>query len=477
MSQPTATGEVGTLAGTGATPLSPSYVRYALWMLLIIYTLNFVDRQIVAILAEPIKRELGLTDGQLGMLGGIAFAFFYTFLGIPIARLAERGDRVRIISIAVVVWSGFTAVSGAAQNFVQLLLARIGVGVGEAGCTPPAHSLISDYAPPEKRASALAFYSLGVPVGSALGFIVGAFIAQTWGWRAAFFAVGLPGVILGVVAWLTLKEPRKLGLVAPPAPGASMSFKEALKELGQRKSYWHAVAAATTISFLGYGHAYFLPSFLTRVHDMGLFERGAALAVMTFVSGVVGTLIGGRIADQAARKDTRAYMSVPLIAFICGAPFFWAGMFVEGATAAILLLAVPTLLNSLWYGPVYAAVQGLVMPRTRATAVAIMLFVVNMVGLGAGPTAIGFFSDVFAAREFASLAPAGADYAAFCAKGAATAADALCKTAQAEGIRWSLLATSSVGILVVVFFWMGRKTIREDLAATAAAQKAAAAAA
>lgn len=458
-------------AGASAQPLSQSYVRYALWMLLVIYTLNFVDRQIVAILAEPIKKDLGLTDGQLGMLGGIAFAFFYTFLGIPIARMAERGNRVKIISAAVVVWSGFTAVSGAAQNFAQLLLARIGVGVGEAGCTPPAHSLISDYVPAEKRASALAFYSMGVPVGSAMGFIVGALIAAEWGWRAAFFAVGLPGVVIGIIAWMTLKEPRTLGLVPPPKAGSAPGFGEALKELASKKSYWYIVSAATVVSFLGYGHAYFLPSFLTRVHEMGLAERGAALAVMTLFSGVIGTLIGGKIADAAAKKDTRAYATVPMIAFVCGVPFFMAAMFIEGKWAAIALLAVPTLLNSIWYGPVYAAVQGLVQPRTRATAVAIMLFLVNMVGLGLGPTVIGLLSDVFASGHFATIAAEGAQYKAFCGKGAATAADALCTASQAEGIRWSLVATASVGVLVVIFFLLARQTIRQDLEAAAAVGK------
>jgi predicted MFS family arabinose efflux permease len=456
-------------AGTPAQPLSQSYVRYALWMLLIIYTLNFVDRQIVAILAEPIKKDLGLSDAQLGLLGGIAFAFFYTFLGIPIARLAERGNRVKIISTAVIVWSGFTAISGAAQNFTHLLLARIGVGVGEAGCTPPAHSLISDYVPPEKRASALAFYSMGVPVGSAMGFIVGALIAAEFGWRAAFFAVGLPGVILGIIAWTTLKEPRNLGLVMQHGQGSSPTFREALKEVAGKKSYWYIVSAATVVSFLGYGHAYFLPSFLTRVHEMGLAERGAALAGMTFFAGVIGTLIGGRIADAAAKKDTRAYATVPMIAFVIGVPFFLAAMFADGTVATLLLLAVPTLLNSIWYGPVYAAVQGLVQPRTRATAVAIMLFLVNMVGLGLGPTVIGILSDVFATGHFATIAPAGAEYAAFCAKGAATAGEAVCAAAQAEGIRWSLVATASVGVLVVVFFLLARQTIRQDLEAAKAA--------
>ena len=458
--------------GAKSEPFSPSYVRYALLMLLIIYTLNFVDRQIIAILAEPIKKELGLSDTQLGLLGGLAFAFFYTFLGIPIARLAERGNRVKIISIAVVVWSGFTAASGLAHNFTQLLLARIGVGVGEAGCTPPAHSLISDYVAPEKRASALAFYSLGVPVGSAMGFLVGALIAQHYGWRVAFFAVGLPGVLVGILAWFTLKEPRILGLTQQHKAGSAPSFKDALKELSKRKSYWYAIFAATMLSFLGYGHAYFLPSFLTRVHEMGLAERGMAMAAMTLVSGVVGTLIGGMLADRAAKKDTRAYMIVPMIAFIIGVPFFWLAMFAETATMAILFLAIPTLLNSLWFGPVYAAVQSLVQSRTRATAVAIMLFVVNMIGLGAGPTAIGFFSDFFANQHFAGIG-GGAAYADFCAKGAATAADALCKVAQAEGIRWSLLATSSVGVLVIFFFWMAQKTIVQDLADTAAEAKAA----
>ena len=305
-----------------------------------------------------------------------------------------------------------------------------------------------------------------------MGFLVGALIAQHYGWRVAFFAVGLPGVLVGILAWFTLKEPRILGLTQQHKAGSAPSFKDALKELSKRKSYWYAIFAATMLSFLGYGHAYFLPSFLTRVHEMGLAERGMAMAAMTLVSGVVGTLIGGMLADRAAKKDTRAYMIVPMIAFIIGVPFFWLAMFAETATMAILFLAIPTLLNSLWFGPVYAAVQSLVQSRTRATAVAIMLFVVNMIGLGAGPTAIGFFSDFFANQHFAGIG-GGAAYTDFCAKGAATAADALCKVAQAEGIRWSLLATSSVGVLVIFFFWMAQKTIVQDLADTAAEAKAA----
>jgi len=449
-----------------AGPYSQSYVRYALWMLLIIYTLNFVDRQIVGILAEDIKRDLGVTDSQMGLLGGLAFALFYTVLGIPIARYAERGNRARIISTAVAVWSGFTAISGAANSFMMLLLARIGVGVGEAGCTPPAHSLISDYVAPAKRASALAFYSLGVPIGTMAGFAIGAIIAQQFGWRIAFFAVGIPGVLLAVVAWFTLKEPRVSGLIATVSKADSPSFGAALKELSGIPSYWYAVGAATVISFLGYGHAYWLGGFLARVHDMSLQDRGIALALMTGVGGGIGTWLGGQIADWAVKRDTRAYMSVPAIAFVCGIPFFVAAMFAPNAYAAVALLAIPTLMNGIWYGPVYAAVQSLVHPRTRATAVAIMLFVVNLIGLGAGPTVVGLLSDFFANQNYAT-SMAGASFAVDCAKGAALAASDQCKVSLGEGLRYSLLATASVGVLALLCFIMGRLTIREDLAKAA----------
>lgn len=464
-----------TPAAANAGPLSRSYVNYALTMLLIVYTLNFVDRQIVAILGEDIKEALQLDDGQFGLLGGLAFALFYTVLGIPIARLAERGNRVRIISVALAVWSGFTALCGVASNFVQILLFRVGVGVGEAGCTPPAHSLISDYVPPEKRASALALYSMGVPIGTFAGFALGAVIADTFGWRAAFFAVGLPGVALALITWFTLREPRMLGL-AKLAPSHGAKFSDALKELASKPSYWCAVFAVTVVSFIGYGHAYFLPAYLARTHGMELQERGLGMAVMVLIAGVLGTWLGGRLADRAAQRDTRAYMSLPAIAFILGAPFFVAGMLVPagehtiaGVTigsgyVALLLLALPTALNSIWYGPVYAAIQGLAKPHTRATAVAVMFFILNLVGLGLGPTIVGMLSDMFAAQHFGA-----ADGAAFKAACPPRSPDAACQLAQAEGLKLSLLWSATVGVLALVFFALGRRTIREDLEATAKA--------
>jgi predicted MFS family arabinose efflux permease len=458
--------------GAKSEPFSPSYVRYALWMLLIIYTLNFVDRQIVGILAGPIKAELGISDTQIGLLTGIAFAFFYTLLGIPIARYAERGNRATIIGTAVIVWSGFTVLSGMAQNFTQLFLARIGVGVGEAGCTPPAHALISDYVSPEKRASAIAFYSLGVPIGTALGFLIGAQLGATYGWRVAFLAVGLPGVALGLIAMLTLKEPRKLGLVAAGTNANTPGFFEAMGVLAKKKSYIYSVLAVTMISFLGYAHAVFMPQFYARSYGLDLRTIGTISAATALLAGGLGTYLGGVLADRAAKTDVRAYVTMPAIALLVGTPFFLIAMTTNNLTLTVAMLAFPTFLNAMWYGPIYAAVQGLSPVRMRATAVAIMLFVINMVGLGLGPLMIGIGSDMFANQFF--VAPdASATFATFCAKGAATAKDAACMTASADGLRRSLLWSASIGVIALWAFWMARKTIVQDLADTAAEAKVA----
>lgn len=429
-------------------PASAGYRSFALWLMLGIYTLNFLDRQVVNILAEPIKQELGLKDWQLGALTGLAFAVFYTFLGIPIARLAERKNRPLIIAAALATWSVFTVASGLAQNFLQLLVARIGVGVGEAGCSPPSHSLITDYTPKEKRASALAFYAMGIPLGSLAGMALGGLVADAHGWRIAFMVAGAPGLALAVVAALTLKEPRKqLAAAEATAAEASPSFGEAMKELGTKRSFWLIAFACSIVSFLGYGHLAFYGSFFFRNHGPQLAELaamtgglgpagflGTALGLIIGVFGALGTFIGGQIADRAARKDIRAYVSVPAVAGLLGIPFFVTAMLTSNAALAIGLLAVPTLLGSLWYGPVFAAVQSLVQPRTRATAAAVMLFIVNLIGLGLGPLVVGLLSDSFSATM-----------------------------GEAQGVRWALLTSSVVGLVSALLFWMARKTIREEI--------------
>lgn len=431
-------------------PLAEGPRRYALGMLLVIYILNFLDRQVVNILAEPIKLELGLADWQLGMLTGLAFALFYTVLGLPIARLAERADRVKIISIAVGIWSAFTMACGLASNFLQLLLARIGVGVGEAGCTPPAHSLISDYTPAEKRASAIAFYSMGIPLGSLAGMALGGMIADSYGWRMAFFVAGAPGVILALLAWFTLPEPRRK---APPVQAADRpSMGDALRELKSKPAFgWMAIAAAVN-AMVGYGHIAFYGSFYLRNHGEGLqglangvngalgTEFGAigfvglVLGLLIGVFGAIGTFIGGQLADRYIPRDARAYAFLPAIAGLIGFPPFLLAMMSGSTVMSLVGLAIVTLLGAIWYGPVFSCAQSLVKPRTRATASAVLLFVINLIGLGLGPLAAGIISDAF-----------GAQYGA------------------AEGLRYSLITVGAIGLLAIPAFYMASRTLRDDV--------------
>lgn len=436
-------------ASGAAAPVSPGYRRYALTVLLVIYILNFLDRQIVAILAEPIKHDLGLADWQLGVMTGLAFAVFYTVLGIPIARYAETGHRPRIIASAAAVWSLFTIACGYTQNFVQLVLCRIGVGVGEAGCTPPAHSLISDYTPREKRASALAYYSLGTPIGGLVGMAMGGLIADAWGWRAAFLVAGAPGLLMALVAATTLTEPRRRLAADLAARRAERpSFKEAMAEIRGKRTFWLIAFAAAIKAFIGYGAAAFLAPFFFRNHAVELegIAAGFGLGVMGFlgialgivlgVTGAIGTYMGGFLADRYGARDLRAYVAIPAVSTFMGIPFYIGGLLVDSAWTALVLFAFPPVLNTLWYGPGYAAVQGLVRPQNRATATAVLLFLINLIGLGLGPLGVGAVSDFISG-------PMG--------------------LGTAEGVRWSLMIFIMFGAVASALFWMARRTIREEM--------------
>lgn len=432
------------------TPVSDSYRRYAMGLLLVVYILNFVDRQVINILAEPIKNELGLLDWQVGAMSGLAFALFYTVLGLPIARLAERGHRPRIIAVALALWSAFTALCGLAQNFTQLVLARIGVGIGEAGCTPPAHSLITDYVPKEKRASALAFYSMGTPLGALVGMGLGGVVADAWGWRAAFIVCGLPGLALALIVAFTLVEPRAKRVLADVrAAGAkSVSFTQALAVLAKKRTFWLVAYAAAVKAFIGYGHAPFTASFFFRNHTeeiarlaamFGLQSAGflgLALGIVGGTAGAMGAYAGGYIADRFGGKDLRAYVSVPAVAALATIPIFIIAMTMPTAVGAMCFLAVNAVLATLWYGPVYATAQSIAPAHMRATAAAILLFIINLVGLGLGPLLVGALSDVLAIQG---------------------------GMGKAEGVRWALIISALSGIAAAVFFWMARRTIREEM--------------
>ncbi|MBL8771125.1 MAG: MFS transporter [Phenylobacterium sp.] len=424
-----------------------AYRSYALGLLMVIYVVNFIDRQVVSILAEPIKQELGLADWQLGLMTGLAFAVLYTVLGVPIARVAERGDRPLIIAVAVAVWSGFTALSGLAQSFTQLILARIGVGVGEAGCTPPALSLIADTVPAERRASAVSVYMLGAPVGSIFGLALGGLIADAFGWRMAFVMVGLPGLALAVLAALTLREPRRSLPRVTAAAQDAPSFREALRELAGKRTYWRVVGGVTIKSFASYGSLAFTGSFFFRnfgpelAHYSAMFGLksagflGLALGVTSGVMAIVGTLLGGRLADHFARKDGRAYATIPAVGAVAALPFSLAMLNADSLLVAFALLLAPGLLGSMWLGPAYGVVQSLVRPQTRATATAVLLFVANLIGLGLGPLAVGILSDVLLARGLS----------------------------EAEAIRWSLMTFALLAIPCAWLFWSARRTMREEI--------------
>lgn len=381
---------------TAPTSTAHKSVRATLWILLVVYIFNFIDRQIVNILAEPIARDLGLSDTQIGLMTGLAFALFYTVLGLPIARYADRPttNRPRLIAVALAMWSAMTALCGMASNFVQLLLARIGVGVGEAGCTPPAHSLISDIVPAERRASALAFYALGIPIGTLLGMLIGGLLADWVGWRRAFFIVGLPGVALAVFVAMWLREPRREGDAAAaalqtPQPPITVAIRSVM---GSR-AFVLLVAAGSAAAFLAYGKVTWTTIFFQRTHGLTPGEVGFYFGLINGAAGILGTVAGGWLADRYGRTNRRHVLTAPSIGMAVAVPIAILAYQTANWTTALFLLFLPTLLNSLYYGPTYSAAQGLVPLRTRAMAAAVVLFFQNLIGLGLGPLFFGMLSD------------------------------------------------------------------------------------
>jgi len=389
-------GQPAPAAASSITALfSPLYRNYALLLLFLANAVNFIDRTILSILLEPIKLELLLTDTQLGLLGGLAFALFYATLGIPIAVLADRWKRVNVLAISMIVWSAMTAMCGLATNFVGLLLARIGVGVGEAGASPPSHSLISDFFPPEKRATALAIFSLGIPAGGMIGNFVGGWGAEALGWRATFMLVGLPGIALATVILLTLREPPR-GMsdhvkTADVAPAMLTTFGF----LWSKVSFRHMAIASALHAFVSYGAGIWNAPFLIRIHEMPLGEIGSWLALIAGI-GAVGTFSGGYLGDKLATRfdDKRWYMFVSGISTFVMVPFQFVAYLSGDLWAVIASLFLVSILGGMFLGPSFAIAHALVTPRMRAVASAVLLFVINIIGMGLGPYVVGILSDL-----------------------------------------------------------------------------------
>jgi predicted MFS family arabinose efflux permease len=361
-------------------------------LLVIAYTLNFIDRQIAGILAEPIKHDLRLTDSQLGWLGGSAFALFYTVLAIPIARIADRGDRSIVLTVGLALWSLATALCGFAQNFAQLFLARMSVGVGEAAGVAPAYSLLGDLYPLERRARAMALFSLGIPLGSALGVVFGGLIAAQVNWRAAFIALGIAGLVFAPIYKFGVRDPHH-------GEGETRASVAAVFAVVARKpSFWLMSFAAGTGSLVSYGLAFWIPSFLARSFHLDLVDRSLIFGGIQLVGGVAGVWLGGVIGDRVRRARPSAYALVPAVAYALCLPAFLLAFSSHSLVIAALLFLIPTALSLVWLGPVIGAVTGLVPPHMRATASAMYLFILNLIGLGLGMLVIGMISDALTGR-------------------------------------------------------------------------------
>jgi MFS family permease len=412
-----------TPAPSGAKPLfSQSYTRWVLTLLLLAYTFNFIDRTIIATIGPKIREDLGLTNTQLGLLGGLYFALLYTILGIPIARLAERFNRVRIISISLVVWSGFTVLCGTAASFATLAFYRFGVGVGEAGCSPSSHSLISDYHAPKKRATALSIYSFGIPLGTMFGAVAGGWLAQHFGWRIAFMVVGAPGLILALVTWLGVREPPRghSDAADPPAvlaedvpAGAAQAktgfwlwteFRElaaVTKTLFGRWPILNMMLGVTIASFGSYGSGAFAPQYFYGTFGLGLATVGLIVGLVMGFSSGIGTLAGGFLTDGLAKRSVRWYALTPAIGLAIATPIYIVAYLQPHWQATALILLIPGIFHYTYLAPTFGVVQNAVEPRRRATATAILFFFLNFIALGGGPVFTGALVDFYASATFA----------------------------------------------------------------------------
>lgn len=370
------------------------YRWLVLVVLTIVYTFNFIDRQILVILQEPIKAELNLSDAQLGLLTGFSFALIYVCAGIPIAWLADRSNRRNIVAGSLALWSGMTALSGMVGSYSQLVLARLGVGLGEAGGSPPAHSMISDYFPPEKRGTALSFYTAGIYLGILFGFAGGGYIAETFGWRNAFFIVGIPGLFFAFVVLVLVREPLR-GHWDHGQTVKKSNLKTTVSTLKQRRSFWWIAFGCAMTSFVAYGNGNFYPSYLMRSHGFSVAEVGFALGLVSGVAGAIGTFMGGFLADRWGREDKRWYVWIPIIGNCLAIVPMGYAILSEDATLLLLVLFPANILNSLYLGPSIAMCQSLVSPAMRAMASAVLFFILNMIGLGLGPVIVGLLSDSF----------------------------------------------------------------------------------
>ena len=448
---------------------SEAYKRTVVLLLMTAYTFNAMDRSIISIIGQSMKGDLALTDTQLGLLGGTAFALLYAFGGVPIARLAERRNRVNIIALALTAWSGLSALCGAAAGFSQLLLIRVGVGFAEAGCSPPAHSLISDYFEPSRRTSALSIYSCGTSMGYLLAAIGGGYVAQHWGWRAACAMVGLPGLAIAVLIKAFVREPPRghaergtLSVNVPSLPPFSLRAElRELRAVGAAlladRPVRHMILGVTLGAFAAYGFYAFVPPYFSRAFGLDYSRIGVIAGLAGGVAVGMGIVAGGYSADALARRDARWYALVPGIGGIAALPFYVLAVTGSDWKIAAWLLAIAGFFQYVSLGPTFGVVQNMVGQRRRATATALLYIILNVFALGGGPLFTGWVIDGFAQRDFvqrsAGSAPRGASAASFAVNCPGGVAPRTAGSDSRDTCRGTLERATRRGILVTLVFF------------------------
>lgn len=479
---------------------SKGYRSYVLLVLMLVYTLNFIDRNLMGVLAQPIIDSFGLSDSQFGLLAGWPFAIFYAVMGLPIAMAADRFNRVQIITVCIVLWSIMTALCGIAAGFWALLLFRIGVAVGEAGCTPPANSIIGDYYPAKNRATALGVYSMGVTIGGVLAYLFagplagmegasfgnwinsiglgGLFSGIDWanteGWRIAFVVIGLPGVLIALLLLWTVKEPPR-GYSDPPDATKleKASIGETLKELSGKPTFWWMALGAALVAFVGYGLFTFQIPFLIREHGLSVRDASIYYGAPLSALAAVGTFLGGYLTDKFTPRSFTAVAWVPAVGLLIAVPMYILAFFSPNPTMVFIFWAIAGVCHYAYLGAQYNIGQGVVSARSRATAIAILLIIVSIIGNGIGPQFVGIISDFFSKGEIATLDIEGISLAACNAgEGLSDAAKSACATAKSTGLKKAISVTTLWFIVAAFCSFMSARTLRRDYVADIAGAKA-----
>lgn len=420
----------------GQAKASSHYKWYALALLFTTYVVNIIDRHIINILVEPIQADLGLNDTQIGFITGLAFAFFYTVMGIPLALLADRWHRTRLICLCSTLWSLMTAASGAATGYASMAATRMGVGIGEAGLTPTANSLIGDLFSPRSRGKALGIYISAVPIGTMLAGLVGGWLASAWGWRTTFFALGATGLVLTAVFWLSFREPARgqLDDESSAPERETYSIMETIRHLYRKRSCRYFFAAFAIVGFVGAAINNWAPAFFMRSHGMDLMQMAASVGLVFGIGGAAGMIAGGWMADGFSTRGASAYLRVPALAVLLGLPLYFAAFLVRGTELAMFLLVIPVTVGAVILPPVLALLQRLTKNNMRAVSVAVFLIVVHLFGMGFGPLLVGGLSD------------------------------ALQPVAGTESLRQAILYVIPLNLLAAFLFWRGSRHVEADIA-------------